>query len=705
MFSVAPMRRLRALVLERDAHSVLQDWGELGAVELTRTLPGPESAPLPPRDRSTELARGERLRARIAELRRSLEIPPVGEDGFRSGGAPWHRRPGRTQRGPTRFARLPAAGASVPPMTLDQAEERLREMEARADEWLKRRRQLVERCATLDATCAQLSSVRDVDLPLDGFDRFAFLHFVTGSVPAENWEPLQPRAAESLVLLPLPVQKGRQPLIAMTTHRAWPAAEVLLREAGFEAETLPVAGGRTSSALSEQSQRELTAAADELERVDAAIQGLAAELAAPLRAVERGVETGRRLLEAESLVSRTGTAVLLSGWLPADTVAWLEQRLRQVTSGRYVLDVGAAETRPGEQVPVLFRHPRWLRPFGRLVSAYGLPEYGELEPTLFVALSFVLMFGMMFGDVGHGALLVLAGWWLWRKGGLEPRTNRLEPTTSNSGRNEGLREAGVLMMAGGGASLGFGWAYGSCFGLECFQRFALWQEPINGDPMRLIRGALAVGVVLISLGLILNIINHLRRGDWLGACLDKFGLAGALFYWGALVLILCADFIRSLGLWGVAVLCFVAVPLMGWAVREPLVYRLKRRIGAPLEAGEGWFSAVAESWVGAFEAVLSYLANTISFVRLAAYAMSHAALLAAAFAMAAELRPVPFAGDTLAVLVIVSGNLVALVLEGLIASVQALRLEYYEFFGKFFLGSGRPFRPFRLAAGAEALPG
>jgi len=108
-----------------------------------------------------------------------------------------------------------------------------------------------------------------------------------------------------------------------------------------------------------------------------------------------------------------------------------------------------------------------------------------------------------------------------------------------------------------------------------------------------------------------------------------------------------------------------------------------------------------ESCVGAFEAILSYLANTISFVRLAAYAMSHAALLFAAFMVSAEVREFPFLGNAFSLMIIIFGNIIALVLEGIIASVQALRLEYYEFFSKFFSGSGTPFEPFRLATDAE----
>jgi V/A-type H+-transporting ATPase subunit I len=152
----------------------------------------------------------------------------------------------------------------------------------------------------------------------------------------------------------------------------------------------------------------------------------------------------------------------------------------------------------------------------------------------------------------------------------------------------------------------------------------------------------------------------------------------------------------------VAVILFFVVPVAGWALKGPIEYIVHRHGGQPPAADGGLFAAITESLVGAFEAVLSYLANTISFVRLAAYAMSHAALLVAAFMMAEEVRRISVGGGALSVLVVILGNLVAIVLEGIIAAVQALRLEYYEFFGKFFSGTGQPFRPFRLALHEQA---
>jgi V/A-type H+-transporting ATPase subunit I len=159
---------------------------------------------------------------------------------------------------------------------------------------------------------------------------------------------------------------------------------------------------------------------------------------------------------------------------------------------------------------------------------------------------------------------------------------------------------------------------------------------------------------------------------------------------------------RSGGQTKALVACLVGLPLLAWVVAEILT---EKRQSPRTSSGAGPGSALtllAQAMVGAFEGVLGYFANTISFVRLAAYAMSHAAVLVAAFSLAGEMHQLP-AGGLLAVVVIVAGNLVAILLEGTIASVQALRLEYYEFFSKFFSGEGTPFRPFQLPSLSSGL--
>ncbi len=648
MFRPVPMMRLSAVVLERDERTVLRELGRLGAVQLTRTAAGEDSAPRPPPDRTREIARCDRLRSRVAELRRALGV----------------------DSGP--------GVAALPDTTFQQAETALAALESQAHDLASRREDGLRRSQELDRVGAQVAQLRGLATRLDEIGRFEFLHFVTGSLPAGPEGRVEVEAGAAL--LPLPVRGGRQPLLAVTTKTRGAALDDALKRAGFQVEKLPPAEGATADEWLAQTQREQEQIRAGLGQLGAELESMATRSARKLAELETWAGVERRLLEAEQCFPRTEAAVLLTGWIPKAAAPDVKRCLLEGTGGRCAAEVQPPGDVPEEDIPVLLRTPRLLRPFELLVSAYGLPKYRELAPTLFVAISFVLMFGMMFGDVGHGGLLALGGLVVWRRC-----------------RAPRIRDCAVLLLFMGLASAAFGAVYGSCFGLPRWKAHALWHDPLEGNPMELMRPAIGLGVVLMSIGLLFNIVNRLRHRDWMAGVLGKFGVMGVVFYWGALALVAKAAAIRDRGWWTLALVVFLGLPILAWVLQEPLEI-LRRRHPGRAPGGDGLAAAVMESLVGAFEGVLLYLANTISFVRLAAYAMSHAALLMATFMLAAEVGRLAVGGPALSALVVVLGNLVALLLEGIVASVQALRLEYYEFFGKFFSGEGKPYQPFCLAA-------
>jgi V/A-type H+-transporting ATPase subunit I len=647
MFKPVAMTRLRLLILERDERVVLRHLGQGGVVQLTRTLAGPDTAPLSPPNRSAELARLEQVSARFESLRRTADLA------------------------------FPEASLNLSAISLEQVEKNIGLFEEQAGGLIRRRQQLMQRSDEMTAVDEQLTGLSGLELPLDRPDESAFLHFVTGTLPAENAAGLA--FGENAVVVPLSERAGRQVLMTMTTRRNRPALDRTLREAGFEPELLPVVPGATTAALAGQNRVEHERITAELKELNAKLQTLAEKFSSTWAQLEAVTGGERRLLEAEQNFPRTECSLLLTGWIPSDDFTELEPRIRELTHDCCIVEATPAEEIEAGEIPVLLRQPRWLRPFGMLITAYGLPRYRELEPTLFVAISYLLMFGMMFGDVGHGLTFAVGGLViLWRC------------------RQPQLRDVGLLLLFCGLSSMVFGACYGSYFGLPALKPLALWHDPLEGNPIGFMSTAIGIGIVLMSLGLVLNVINHFRRGHALAGCLDKFGVAGILFYWGTLALLIKYAVIKSLGLAAVAVILFVLVPLLAWTFKEPLEFVRSRRAGhAPAGSLSGSFM---ESLVEVFEGLMSYLSNTISFVRLAAYAMSHSALLLAAFMMAEQIRHVPAAGGALSVLVIILGNLVAIVLEGIIAAVQALRLEYYEFFSKFYSGNGQPFQPFRLVA-------
>ncbi len=414
MFEPVRMTRLRLVILERDERAVLRHLGRVGVMQLTRTPAGPDTAPLSPRNRSEELARLERLSSRLENLRRSLcsaELHSAVSRIFNplataSGEAPPIAESRRMQFGNTADYKsaqrqLPSHVAKPPAPT----EKNLQRLEEQSNPLLQRRQQLQQRLAEMSAVSEQISDYRELDLPLDRPDESSFLHFVTGSLPARNFSNFA--AGGAVAVLPLAERNGRQILIALTTRQNRPGLDRALQQAGFQPEKLPAVAGATTAALSEQNQREQEQAVAELKELNAKLQALAEKSAPTWAQMEMMIGTERRLLEAEQNFPRTESSVLVSGWIPSGDFLELKQRIHGLTNGCGIIEGTPAEQNGHTEIPVLLRQPRLLRPFAMLVTAYGLPTYGELEPTLFVAVSYLLMFGMMFGDVGHGFVFAL----------------------------------------------------------------------------------------------------------------------------------------------------------------------------------------------------------------------------------------------------------------------------------------------------------
>ena len=662
MFRPAEMKRLSVVVLEQDRHRVLRGLGRLGAVHLVRSRPGPDTAPEPPPDRTEELRRCDAALDRVGVLARSLHVQVV----------------------------EPPPDA-VPEIDLAEAERRLEAVDGRVRDPLERRDALRRQWGEVTAMLAQVEGFETLQVPVEDLGRLSFLHFAIGSLPEENLADLSHEVGENVVLVPLSAAGGEQRLVAVTSRKGRFALETALEQEGFtrKAPEAESRGGLADVADGLRRRRDDLAAG--LETVTAALGHLVDEVAPVLGEVAAVVRMERRILEAEENFPRTHATSLITGWVPAEEVGLVRGGLRDLVGNRCVIETADADDVPEQEIPVLLKHPRLLRPFQMLVSAYGLPGYRDLEPTLFVAITFLGMFGMMFGDIGHGGVLAVAG-----------------VVGALYGRSRKVRDGGVLLAAAGAASIVFGFVYGECFGIE-LKGLALWHSPLEPEgTIAFIWTAIGIGIGVITLGLVLNIVNRFRRGEWLEGLLDRTGVVGGVFYWASVALFLRWGIQKRSDLnWLLAVL--IAGALVALLVREPLLHALYHRrgegVGGEADGAEpgagspqrGLVETIMESFIEVFETVLTYLSNTISFVRLAAYAMSHTAILVATFLLADEVAKAAGAvGGPLGVLIIVLGNVVAIALEGIIASVQALRLEYYEFFSKFHTGGGRAFEPFRL---------
>ncbi len=663
MFKPVPMKYLRAVVLSRDERNVLRGLGDLGVVHTTKSEAGPESAPIAPPDNAAEMSRCDVLVSRIDALLEAFAQP---------------------------VAQADAEDATPAQIPLYEAERQVAAIETALNSLQTRTAEAEARCTTVRTVVEQLSSFKQVKLPFSELGNFSFLHFAIGSMPSAKIDDLRDELADNVVLLPLPRNQSNSALVAVTSRTGRFAMESVLKKEGFKKETVTLDEGKTLDELIEKSQEEAMAADRTLSDLALATRGLAADHAEELRRLRASVIAEKSVLEAEEQFAHTTLTTLITGWVPEPDAQRVTDKLQEITEGRCAVETLAPEQVPDVKVPVLMRHSWFLRPFEMLVSGYGIPSYHDLEPTLFVALTYMLMFGMMFGDAGHGLVLLLAGL------GIVFSTKR-----------DKTRDVGTLVSLAGTASIVFGLIYGSFFGLESFQKYALWpgrkslDHLVQTNPMAIIKLAIATGVAIISIGIVLNIANRIRKRDWRGGLFGGFGVVGALFYWGGIGLLLKFAAIRSHGLGLAAVGLFIVLPLVVWILYLPISQAIRNRrehkaAAAGGEEEESLGMSIVESAIETFETVLSYMSNTISFIRIAAYAMSHAAILMATFVLADKVVGGAAGGGVPRLLVLIIGNLVAIVLEGIIAAVQAMRLEYYEFFSKFFPGGGEEFKPFKL---------
>lgn len=405
-----------------------------------------------------------------------------------------------------------------------------------------------------------------------------------------------------------------------------------------------------------------------------------------LEQIARRAETAMLLLQAQTFFAAAGRFVVISGWVPRDSAERLAQRVRSATKDHAIVEVEPVESVPGVsegtlRVPILHHNPLLLRPFQKLVDIYGTPSYAEVEPTAFFAIGFLAMFGLMFGDVGHGAVLFSAGWFLFR---YIPR----------------FLDYGILLMEAGVASAAFGALYGSIFGIRGLIP-TLWLEPIDDLP-HFMMIAVAFGAVVVTGGLILNIINSWRSGDWKAALYGPRGVTGAVLYWVILVVLARAFVPGTVRIPGVVLGAVVLAAILVIAGARPLMRFLGRDVHRPrplVRTTPLWLHAL-EASVELTDTLFSFFANTISFVRIAAFAAVHAGVFIAIFALADTMAAMRF-GSVLSIAVHVAGNVLVILLEGLTVSVQVLRLEYYEFFGKFFRGGGETYAPLTLRPRSE----
>ncbi len=320
--------------------------------------------------------------------------------------------------------------------------------------------------------------------------------------------------------------------------------------------------------------------------------------------------------------------------------------------------------------PTKLKNPKLFRPFEMFIQMYGIPAYNVMDPTILLGLTYSFLFGFMFGDVGQGLCLMVGGYLLYRA--------------------KKMSLAAIISCCGFCSTI-FGFLFGSVFGFEDIieplwlrPKEAMMQLPFIGNLNTVFVVAIALGMGIVLLTMVLNIINSLRARNTEKAYFDTNGVAGIVFYAAITVTVFLYMSGHPLPATAVLVIMFV-LPLLAIFFKEPLTAVVEKKAEV-LPEGKGMF--IVQGFYELFEVLLSYFSNTLSFVRVGAFAVSHAAMMEVVLMLAGAEAGSPNW------LVVILGNLFVCGMEGLIVGIQVLRLEYYELFSRFYSGNGRAFRPY-----------
>ncbi len=650
------MKKLELLVLKRDMDDVLRYLGFSGCVQLI-TENRAEKEPVQEEREITD------LRLKVESICRFLGIEA------------------RTE-------------GAVEPMYRERMIAEARNLIDGLKDMLEEESRLLQQKLNLKQTADELSAFANLKVSFSELEHLTYLSFRLGSVDPERVQELSTllekralivRLNKPGFIMAIAPKKGRWALDSELKKFGFQETRFPADLKGVPAEVLPSVIRdleAMETALGDLERRKVEFRAASGDRVSLLMTNL--NLAASIDTVKQGFAS-------------TGSVNRLSGWVPERRFTETVEGLAALTQERIAIRSYEPEELPDvksgkTKVPVVVKHGPVVRSFERMVFSYSVPLYGTIDPTPFVAAIFVVLFSIMFGDVGQGFIGLLIGLLI------------------TSGRFKGFEKYkrkgfGTIFIIVGIASMITGFLYGSFFSNEEFLipitrtvTQALTGTPV--DRILVIQGTserilsffaftLGVGVVINSIGLAINIINNIRQKRYDRAFLTKTGLAGALFFWYVLffaVRIVLGGKIMALDF------VFIALPLLVILFQEP-IFNLLSGHRPLLHMSVGAF--LTEGIVEILESVIYYISNSVSFLRVAAFAMAHAVLSFIVFFTSGLVASAP-GGIVYQILIYLIGNTIIIVLEGLIVTIQVVRLQYYEFFSKFFAESGEEFRPFNL---------
>lgn len=517
----------------------------------------------------------------------------------------------------------------------------------------------------------ETSHFTGLDLDLDAIHDCAYIKFRFGRLPKDSYEKLNHYHDNPYVMF-FPCTSDDIQYWGVYFTPVENAAEVdrIFSSLYFERVRLSELHS-TPEHMVEDLQEKKKQAQEKIKSVDNRIDELWKKERKELQRVYSFLNRQSVYFSIRRYAARYNDNFILTGWIPAKREKSFCAALDKLEGVDYTLE--NAENELEHSPPVQLENKKPVRAFEFFVNMFGLPQYDELDPTPFVAITYVLLFGIMFGDVGQGICVSIVGALMWKFKQMA---------------------LGKALIPCGISSAVFGLVYGSVFGYEHVldpmysALFGLSEKPIEvmeaNTTIEIILAAVCIGIFLVLCAILINIICSLKRRKWESALFGPNGIAGFLFYGGIVV-----GFGGQLAFgWQIVTPVYIVLLI----VLPLLVIMFAGVLGALVERKpdwkpESWGGYIVENFFELFEVLLGYASNTISFLRVGAFVLVHAGMMTMVFTLADMSSGIGY------LLIVVLGNIIVMGMEGLLVGIQVMRLEFYEMFSRFFEGGGRSFSP------------
>lgn len=547
------------------------------------------------------------------------------------------------------------------------------DLERRVKDLAKRREELLQEARNDRNVVLQLENLRGVTSNLEELWTLDFTRFRYGYLPRETYDSFQQSLNEEndILFFPTNVEAKLVYGVYFTTKAAHEKVDSLFNSLHFVRIHIDEqAHGSAREAMAELADR-AAEAEEEAQKIVRELENLRAAEHDRLLADYSYLRYMNDSYDFRRYAAHSRETFYLMGWVPADAEEEMERQLSQFEKLSCVMD--SAGDVPDMKPPTKLKNAFLGRAFQPFLEMYGLPAYNEIDPSIFMSVTYCLFFGIMFGDLGQGLGLALIGILLVRFKKMW---------------------LGNIIACCGLSGAAFGCVYGSVFGMEdVLPGFKVLAEeaefiiPGTSNVLLLLVMSIALGVALLVFVMAMNMINGIRQHNFEKIFFGPNGLAGMVFYLGLIVAAVSTLLLKVNLFVPGYVIPVLVLPLVLILLKEPLsLLAAKNPEWKEIKLG----GLIVTGFFELFETLLSYLTNTLSFMRIGAYAITHVGLMLVVQMLAGMAGGLGSVGGVIAM---VLGNIFVMGFEGLLVGIQVLRLEFYELFGRFYDDGGIAYEP------------